>query len=141
MPGRNKRRERRAFQAVLALLSLIPLRGLLIGWGPGIAYYLGDAQVALPADVDNQFRYLSGVYLAVTLAAWWTLPRPDERTEALRVVCAGVFVGALGRCISMWSAGLPENRAMLAGVAIEGLLVPLLLLWQRRLVRLRDALS
>jgi len=124
--------ERLAFQIILGVLSLIPLLGLVIGFGPGVAYFLPDG-VDVPSSLDSQWRYLSGVYVAVTLAVWWTIPKPEERLAPIRLVCAGIVIGGIGRLISIAVYGLPDDPAMVVGVGIELILVPLLLLWQTRL--------
>ena len=129
--------ERRLFQGIVGTLGLIPLIGFAIGMTSGIAYFLPEG-AERPVNLDNQFRYLSGVYTAVTLAIWWTLPRLEERLAPLRIVCAGVFLGGVGRLVSMATYGAPSDRTMVAGVALEMVVVPLLLLWQTRLARLRE---
>jgi hypothetical protein len=69
----------------------------------------------------------------VTIAIWWTLPKPEERLAPLRIACAGVFLGGVGRLVSMAALGAPSDATMVAGVALEMGVVPLLLLWQARL--------
>ena len=100
--------ERRALQLVLLVLSLIPLIGLTIGFGPGVGFFFPDG-VTPPVDLDNQFRYLSGVYASVTLGIWYALPRIDERLAPMRIVAAGVMLGAVGRVLSMLAYGLPDD--------------------------------
>jgi hypothetical protein len=126
--------ERRLFQGIVGLLSLVPLIGLAIGLTSGVAYFL-PAGSAIDPDLDNQFRYLSGVYTAVTIAIWWTLPRLEERLAPLRIVCAGIVLGGIGRLASMATHGPPEDRTMVAGVVLEVVIVPLLLVWHTRLAR------
>lgn len=126
--------ERRLFQAIIALLSLIPLAGLAIGMTSGAAFFLPEGATP-PVDLDNQFRYLSGVYTSVTIAIWWTLPRIEERLAPIRIACAGVFIGGLGRLASMVAYGPPSDRSMIAGVVLELAIVPLLLVWHTRLAR------
>ena len=129
--------ERRFFQAVLGLLSLIPLIGAAIAIGPGPAFFVEDP-AAIPVDLDNQWRYLSGVYLAVTLAIWWTLPRVETRIAPLRIAAAGVMLGGVGRLISIFHRGPPDDPSMLAGLFLELGVVPLLLVWQGRMLRLHS---
>lgn len=130
--------ERRALQLILGVLSLIPLIGVVIGFGPGVAFFFPDGAAPPPVDLDNQFRYLSGVYAAVTLGIWYTIPRVDERLAPLRIVATGVILGAVGRLLSMRARGLPDDPTMIGGVALEAGVVPLLLLWQTRLHRRRQ---
>jgi len=124
--------ERRIFQGILAVLSLIPLVGLAIAFGPGPAFFFPEG-AAVPVDLDNQWRYLSGVYACVTGAIWWTLPRVETRLAPLRIVSAGVMLGGVGRIVSIAARGLPDEATMIWGLGLELGVVPLLLLWQRRL--------
>ncbi len=126
--------ERRALQIILGLLSLIPLISLAVGLGPGVGFLIPDG-AEVPVDLDNQFRYLSGVYMAVSLGIWWSLPKIEQRLAPVRIAGAAVFCGAVGRVASMVALGLPDDPSMLGGVALEGLVVPLLLVWQTRLAR------
>lgn len=126
--------ERRLFQLIIGLLSLVPILGAVTAVGQGGAFFFPDG-APVPKDLDNQYRYLAGTYLAVTLAIWWTLGNIEERLAAIRIVCAGIFIGGLGRILSMATVGMPDSPEFVAGVIIEVVLVPLLLLWQVRLRR------
>ena len=130
--------ERRALQIILAVLSLIPLIGVAVGYTLGTAALIPEG-AEIHVDLDNQFRYLSGIYLCISLGIWYTLPKIEERVVPLRIVGAGVFFGALGRISSMIAHGLPDNPVMVGGVVLEGVVVPLLLLWQTRLARAHAA--
>jgi hypothetical protein len=131
-----RRVERRILQVLLAVLSLIPLLGLAIAFGPGPAFFQPAGSPPPPVDLDNQWRYLSGVYVSVTLAIWWTLPHVETRLAPIRIASLGVMIGGIGRLVSMAQRGRPDDPAMLAGVVLELGVVPLLLLWQARLHRL-----
>ncbi len=56
------RREKRALQAIVALLALVPLAAGLSGVISGPAFL--HAMQPWPADLDSHLRYLSGVLLA-----------------------------------------------------------------------------
>ncbi|MCA9657331.1 MAG: DUF4345 domain-containing protein, partial [Myxococcales bacterium] len=86
--------------------------------------------------LDNQFRYLCGVYTAVTIGLWYAIPAIERHGEVVRIVGAGVFIGAIGRLLSMRSHGDPGEPTMVIGVLLEGVVVPLLLLWQARVARI-----
>ncbi len=124
--------ERRFFQIIIGLLSLVPILGAVTAFGQGGAYFF-PAGAEVPVDLDNQYRYLAGTYLSVTFAIWWTLGNIEERVAAIRIVCAGIFIGGLGRVWSMVTVGMPDSPEFVAGIVIEVVLVPLLLLWQMRL--------
>ncbi len=126
--------ERRLFQGIIGLLSLIPLANFAIALGPGIGFYLPE-NAPVSVDLDNQFRYLAGVYLAVTLAVWWTLGNIEDRLVPIRIVCFGIMAGGLGRLASILQVGPPQDPSLMAGLVIELGIVPLLLLWQMRLRR------
>jgi hypothetical protein len=128
--------ERRALQVVLTVLSLIPLLGLAIVWAQGPRFFLRDEAAILPNALDNQFRYLAGVYAgAVTGALWWAIPRIEHGAVPLRIAAGAVFLGGIGRCVSMAAVGNPGDPTMVAGLGLELGVVPLLVLWQRRLAR------
>lgn len=126
--------QRRALQIILGVLSLIPLIGVAIGFGPGVGFLLPEG-TPVPVDLDNQFRYLNGVYAAITVGIWYVIPRVEERLAPLRIVGAGVMLGSVGRLLSMLAYGAPHDVTMIAGLGLEGVVVPLLLLWQTRLHR------
>ncbi len=126
--------EKRALQAVLGVLSLVPLIGVGIGFIRGTAFFLEPGQ-SVKVNLDNQFRYLSGVYACVTGGLWYVLGHVESRGVVLRVVAGGVVSGAVGRVISMASHGLPSDPSMVGGVVLEGLVVPLLVLWQASFAR------
>lgn len=128
--------ERRALQAVLALLSMIPLLGLGIVWSRGTEFFLHGGVGAIPNALDNQLRYLAGVYAgAVTGGLWWAIPRVEERGAVVALAAGAVFLGGLGRCISLAAVGHPGDSTMVGGLALELGVAPLLVLWQRRIAR------
>lgn len=127
--------ERRALQIVLTVLSLIPLLGLAIIWTRGPAFFGSDA-AAVPNALDNQFRYLAGVYAgAVTGGLWWAIPRIEQRAVPVCIAAGAVFLGGIGRCVSMAAVGSPGDPSMMGGLLLELGVAPLLVLWQRRIAR------
>jgi hypothetical protein len=128
--------ERRALQIILALLSLIPLAGLALAWLRGPQFFFHGAPGSVPNALDNQFRYLAGVYVgAVTFGLWWAIPRIEERGAVLVLAAGAVVLGGIGRCVSMAAVGSPGDPGMMGGLVLELVVVPLLVLWQRRIAR------
>ena len=121
-------------QATVAALSLIPSGAGAAGvvLGPG---FVGGVDGR--TDLDSHFRYLSGIFLAVGLVLWSTVPAIERRTARFRLAAALVVCGGLGRLLSLAVAGAP-TPPHLAGLAMELVVVPLLVLWQGRVARSWD---
>jgi len=123
---------RRLLQAVVAILALVPVAagaaGVLLG--PS-AFARGDAW---PVDLDSHFHYLSGIFLAIGLAFWTTVPDIERRTMLFRLASAAVVAGGLSRLLSLIVDGVP-SLPHLAGLGLELVVVPLLVVWQGRVAR------
>ncbi len=117
---------RTGFKIALALFSLIPLYFAYLGLSQGAAGLMPEAEVASP--LDNQLRYLSGVYAMVSMMIWYALTDIDRHRRLLQLIVAGLVIGGLGRLISHLSVG-PGDSTQFAGMIIE-LSTPLLLVWQ-----------
>ncbi|MFN7054317.1 DUF4345 domain-containing protein [Hyphomonas sp.] len=118
-------------QIVLGLFSLIPLAFAVMGVMNGAAGL--DPEGNPGAALDNQFRYLSGMYVIVTLLLWSIIPDIERQFRTAAIICAALFVGGVARFISQGAVGpgLPEQAI---GMSIE-LGAPLLLIWQQMVAR------
>jgi Domain of unknown function (DUF4345) len=101
---------RRGPQVVLAALSVIPLVIGLLGVVHG-------ARRLLPSDAvtprfDTHYRYLAGHYVSLALLAWWLIPAIEQHTAVFRLLCLAVFVGGLGRLISLVQVGTPDTMSI-----------------------------
>ncbi|MGF1466427.1 MAG: DUF4345 domain-containing protein [Sandaracinaceae bacterium] len=126
--------ERRALQGILFVLSLIPILNLLVGFLSGVAAF-GIAPEGHAVNLDSQLRYLSGVYVAISIVIWWSVPRIESRVVPLRLVALGIVLGGLGRVLSVATYGWPPDPAMVGGLFLEVLGVPLLVLWHASFAR------
>ncbi|MDP1554404.1 MAG: DUF4345 domain-containing protein [Hyphomonas sp.] len=118
-------------QIVLGLFSLIPVAFAAMGLFAGMAS--ADPAAALSAAVDNQFRYLSGVYILVSLLLWYAIPKIEQHFTLMALICAALFIGGIGRLLSVMAAG-PGLPGQTAGAFIE-LGSPVLLVWLWFVVR------
>ena len=120
---------KRGLQILLGALSLIPLLvaslGLLFGAGRFV-----PEEVITP-DFDSHYRYVTGYYLSLTLFAWWVIQNIERHVVPLRIISAAIFMGGVGRLISVLEVGIPNPVAI--GFMVLELLFPLRLLWQARL--------
>ncbi len=124
-------RERRLLQVAVALLALIPIGAGLSG------IWLGPAMVRVVdagITADSQFRYLSGLLLAIGLCFWRMVPIIERAGPAARLLTLVVFIGGIGRLVSLIALGVP-SPAMLGGLGMELVVTPLLCLWQMRIAR------
>jgi hypothetical protein len=125
---------RRALQVAIALLALVPLgfgiRGVIVGASVLDAAAPAAAVVAL----DNQLRFLSAIWFAVGVVLLVILPRIEQHAFVIRFVGGAVFLGGVGRLISVLVVGSPVAR-LWGSMLVELLLVPLLVLWQARVAR------
>jgi hypothetical protein len=89
---------------------------------------------ALPRDVllDSNLRFLSGVWLGVGLALLWTLPRIERQTALFRALWGMIFLGGVGRLISMAALATPPTP-FIAFTVLEIVGAPLIVWWQSRL--------
>jgi hypothetical protein len=122
--------EKRILQSVVAIGSLVPIgagaTGMLLG--PRMLDVGGIGS----ADLDSQFRYLSGLLLAIGLGFASTVPRIEEQTGRFWLLTGIVVLGGIGRLLALLTIGLP-SPSMAAALVLELVITPGLALWQRRI--------
>ena len=118
-------------QIGLGILSLIPLFFAVMGILNGASFFMPDG--GYPAALDNQLRYLSAIYLLVTMLLWWTIPNIEKHGTVLTFVCAAIFIGGIARFVSYSTVG-PGLDQQFAGMILE-LSSPIFLIWQRLVAR------
>jgi uncharacterized membrane protein YfcA len=121
--------ERQALRATICVACLVPIGagGAGILFGPHMAHSAAET-----ADIDSHFRYLSGLLLAIGLGFASTVPRIERQGARFRLLACIVVLGGIGRGISLLAVGVP-SPVMVAALAMELLVTPGLVLWQRRL--------
>lgn len=122
---------RRALQATTAVLALIPVAtGVLTLLGIDDPLYRASG---LPRDVllDGNLRFLGGVWLALGLAMGSLLPRIEREGRLFAVLWGAVFLGGVGRVLSMAALGLPP-APFIGFTVLELAGAPLFIAWQRR---------
>lgn len=122
-------------QIVLGLFSLIPLAFAVMGLMSGMAG--ADPVATVSAAVDNQYRYMSGVYILVTFLLWYAIPRIEQHFKLMAMICAALVIGGIGRLLSQGAVG-PGTDQQQIGAMIE-LGSPVLLLWLWLVVRQKKA--
>jgi hypothetical protein len=119
--------ERRLLQIVVALGSLVPIIAGAAGMLSGPA--MVEASGAVSAD--SHFRYLSGLLFGIGIAFVTTIPGIERCGGRFRLLTGIVVAGGLGRLLSLLIRGAPD-APMLAALAMELVVTPVLALWQAR---------
>ena len=123
----------RLLQALTGVLALIPiLTGAITMMGVHDPLY---AALDLPGNplLDSNLRFLGGVWLGLGLAAFWMVPRLRAQTVLFRVVWGAIFIGGLGRLLSMLVVGWPP-APLIAFTVLEIVGAPLFVGWHARVV-------
>lgn len=120
--------ERRLLQGAVGIGALVPILAGLSGAFSGVVMV---ATASVDPALDSHYRYLSGLLLAIGLAFWSMVPRIEGMSGRFRLLTVIVFVGGLARGWGVLHSGVPA-APMLAALAMELVVTPLLCLWQAR---------
>jgi hypothetical protein len=123
---------KRLLQAVVAILALIPVSAGVAGLLFGPAGFA--SQPSWPTDIDSHFRFLSAIFIAIGGLFYASIPAIERKTTLFRLAALLVFAGGIGRLVSLLTVGAP-SAPHLAGLGMELVVVPLLVLWQARIAR------
>lgn len=95
------------------------------------------ASSSLPPNplLDSNLRFFSGIWFGLGVAMYCVIPNIDKETLLFRALWGMIFVGGIGRLISMLMVALPPPVPFIGFTALEIVGAPLILLWQARLAR------
>lgn len=126
--------KRRALQVSTAILGAIPVGSGLLGLlglrDPLYVHYGVVPNVVL----DSNLRFLSGFWLGAGGAIYWVIPQIERQGALFRALWGMIFLGGVGRVLSLLDAGAPPPP-LLGALALELLGPPLFIAWQRRVER------
>jgi hypothetical protein len=128
---------RRALQWTTGCLSLIPIATGTLGLS-GLKDPLYVAFGVVPnALLDSNLRFFSGFWLGGGIAMLWVVPRIEKEGTLFRALWGMIFLGGVGRLVSLAFAGVPPVPLVpvLGVLALELIGSPLFVLWQLRLAR------
>jgi multisubunit Na+/H+ antiporter MnhG subunit len=125
---------RRHLQIAMVVLGAVPVLTGLIGLTGLDDPLYARLHLTPDATLDSNLRFYSGVWLGLGLAAWWLVPRIERETSLYRALWLMIFLGGVGRLLSLASAGLPM-LPFVGFTALEIAGAPLLIWWHARLVR------
>jgi hypothetical protein len=119
---------------VSAVLGIIPVATGLIGLrGLEDPLY---APVTTPHAIllDTNLRFFSGLWLGLGVALLWLIPSIERQTVLFRAIWGAIFVGGIGRLLSMVMAGTPPAPFVFFTL-LEIVGAPLFIYWQHRVAR------
>ena len=108
-----------ALQIMMGLLGIIPVTtgflGLLLEVEDPPYVAAGVPPIVL---LDTNLRFYSGVWLGLGLALYWLIPRIESKSTLFRAIWAMIFLGGIGRLLSMILLASPLF-AFIAFTALE----------------------
>lgn len=128
---------KRLLQVILVMLGLVLLVAGVWGLIGGIAdeFYAINLNRQLPGHLilDSNLRFFSGLSLGLGIILCWLIPSIEKQKSTFRLLSLMIFIGGLGRVISMIMIGLPSPLFVL--FTLLELLFPLLIVWQNQLTK------
>lgn len=128
------------FRIAVILFAFIPLYFGVTGIVFGAAQLSGGeiASGGLGGDLgagalDNQFRYLCGVYIGISIMLFYSAGDVTKRAAVFRLAILAVFIGGLARLVSYLSVGGAETWQT-GGMVLE-LATPVFVLWQGLVIK------
>ncbi|MBA3537153.1 MAG: DUF4345 domain-containing protein [Tatlockia sp.] len=121
--------EKIILQSIIVLACMVPLYGGLMGVLRG-DQFLGVVGV----DLDNHFRYLSGLLIGIGFAFLSTIPHIELNSQRFSLLTFIVVAGGLGRLVGFYLKGLPSSSMGLA-LGMEMIVTPLLCVWLHSFAR------
>ena len=123
---------KRPLQIAMCALGAIPvITGVRTMLGLSDPIY---ASAGIPANalLDSNLRFFGGLWLVLGLAVYWLVPRIESETTLFRALWLMIFMGGVGRVISMIFLGLPP-LPFVGFTVLEIVGAPAFIYWQSRI--------
>ena len=125
---------KRGLQIATGLLGIIPVvTGIITMFGLSDPIYAA-AKIPANALLDSNLRFFGGVWLGLGLSLYWLIPGIDRQTALFRLLWGMIFLGGIGRLLSMFFLGAPP-LPFIGFTALEIIGAPFFIWWQARLER------
>lgn len=125
---------RKGLQISLVILGLVPaITGILGMFGIDDPLY---ASLGLPQNslLDSNLRFYSGVWFVLGVTVLLTTRSLEKYFELYKILWAMIFVGGIGRLLSIALIGLPPIP-FIGFTVLEILGPPIFLYWHRQIVK------
>lgn len=128
----NKNLSKKLLQIMMCLLALAPLlTGILglLGVHNPIYPSLNDSNQVL---LDSNLRFLNGISVGIGVAVFFVIPDIERKTFSYRLIWGLIFMGSLGRLLSIFTLGLPPFP-MPVFILVEFLGPPVFVYWHNQI--------
>lgn len=119
-------------QIVTGLLALIPILTGLLGMSGIYDPIYANSNLPFNSTLDSNLRFYSGIWFAIGLTTLWILPRIEKETVLFRALWLMIFLGGLGRLISLILVGTPFSPFIIFTI-LEIIGAPLFIIWQNKI--------
>jgi hypothetical protein len=109
----------RIVQICLLLVAAIAV------FGGTLQMYLGQPDTT--PRLDNVHRFMAGIYLSAGLIGFWAALTIRQQGTLVYLLALCVFVGGIGRLVSISQVGLPAPAAVWLGYLIPELVLPVVI--------------
>jgi hypothetical protein len=127
---------KRVLQIVTAILALVPIATGVIGMlGLSDPIY---AAMGLPRNalLDSNLRFFAGFWLGLGLAMMWLVPRIETQAVLFRAIWIAIFIGGIGRLLSLFAIG-PPPIPFIGFTVLEIVGAPIFVAWQASIANRR----
>ncbi|MCF0054529.1 DUF4345 domain-containing protein [Dyadobacter sp. CY356] len=122
---------KKKLQWVIRILAAAPLLSGLIGLA-GIYNPLFNQSLPENLILDSNLRFLNAMSIAVALSFYYITPVIEKETTGCRIICSTIFLGGLGRLISIFDLGLPPVP-FIVFLVVELTSPIIIVFWQKKL--------
>jgi uncharacterized protein YjeT (DUF2065 family) len=122
---------KKPLQIATMVLGLVPLlTGIVTMLGVYDPIYKSLALPDAPL-LDSNLRFFGGVWFALGIAALWMVPTIERQTALFRLLWGAIFVGGIGRLLSIVFVGLPP-LPFIGFTVLEVIGAPAFIWWQHK---------
>ncbi|AOK31162.1 hypothetical protein WS67_09665 [Burkholderia singularis] len=124
---------KRTLQIVTTILGIVPLATGVLGMLGIHDPLYASLGIAMPDDatLDSNLRFFAGVWFGLGLSVLYTIPDIERKGVLFRALWLMIFVGGIGRLISLVSVGAPFFP-FIGFTVLEIVGAPLFVWWQSR---------
>lgn len=123
----------RVVQVCLFLVAFIAITG------GALQLYLGEPETS--PRLDNIHRFMAGVYFSCGVIGLWAAITIRQQGTLIYLLALAVFLGGVGRLVSMSIVGIPEPHATWLRYVIPELLIPVIMVISHRITGTKQSAS